>query len=448
MKRKSIPLLKQWANSTDHKPLIIRGARQVGKTHLVKEFAEDSIKTGIFTSFIAINFEEEPKYQACFETFNPQEILDGLSFLTHQAIEPGKSLLFLDEIQACPKALTALRYFREKMPTLHIIATGSLLEFVLEHEEISMPVGRVQYLYLYPCTFDEYLEASQPKNFLKLQEYSLVTPPSSVIHEALLAEFKKFMIVGGMPEALNHYLTHQELHQVQLIQNSILQTYRDDFGKYATRAEHASLQMLYDKAPGLVGTQISYSKIDPDTRSRELKRAIQLLEYAGLVKRILSTSATGLPLARTVNEKKFKLHFLDIGLTQRASGLSAELLLQQGHQKLNDGPLAEQVVGQLLLANQDPYVAGPLYFWARDKVGSQAEVDFVLNIEGNIIPVEVKSSRSGRLKSMQIFLSERQLPLGIKISTAPLSYENNILNVPFYLISQLERLVKTSPQAT
>ncbi len=438
MKRKASEFLSQWALEKNRKPLLIRGARQVGKTYLVEDLAKK------FESFVLIDFELEPKYKACFESLHPQEIIDGIAFLNHQMITPGKTLLFLDEIQACPKALTALRYFREKMPELHVIAAGSLLEFAIQHEAISMPVGRIEYLYLYPCTFEEYLEAMEPRNVALLSQLNLQNKPSSVIHEALLASFKTYMITGGMPEALQTYLTEKDLYKVQRVQNMILQTYRDDFGKYATKAQHPHLQMIYDKAPGLVGSQVTFSKIDPDSRSRDLKKAIQLLEYAGLVKQIFASAGSGLPLASTVNDKKFKLQFLDIGLMQRASGLPADFLLSSGMHKLNEGALAEQVVGQLLLAHQDSCSAGLLYFWARDYQNSQAEVDFLMNLEGRILPIEVKSSPNGRLKSLKIFLEERSLPLGIKISAAPLSYEAPVLNVPFYLIGQLRRILKES----
>lgn len=437
IKRNILKTLEIWAKSSDHKPLLIRGARQVGKTHAVETLATS------FKSFVSINFELQPKYQACFDELDPNVITASIALLEGQEIKEGETLLFLDEVQVCPKAITALRYFREMMPGLHVIAAGSLLEFVLQHESISMPVGRIEYLYIYPCTFTEFLENVAPSSSVKLLEKAtLDNPLPAVIHEAMLGYFKTYMVIGGMPEAISHYIKNKDLYAVQRVQNAILQTYRDDFGKYATLAKHKYLQRVYSQVPGMIGEQVSYHKIDPESRSRDLKEAIQLLEYAGLLKRVLYTAASGLNLITTTNEKKFKLTFLDVGLVQRATGISVELLLAQDFKKLNDGALAEQVVGQLLLSEQDPYTTPELFFWARDAKNSQAELDFIVNNGGQIIPIEVKSGPNGKLKSLMAFLKERNLPLGIKISSAALSYDSPVLNIPFYLVGELDRLLE------
>lgn len=237
------------------------------------------------------------------------------------------------------------------------------------------------------------------------------------------------------------YLQNQDLYRVQRIQNSILQTYRDDFAKYANRVQHKYLQVVYDQAAMMLGQRISFSKMDADFRSRDLKEAITMLEYAGVVKRIYATSASGLPLSATLNEKKFKLHFLDVGLAQRKTGLDAALLMSHDIMQLNQGALAEQVVAEELLAYQDPFIAGELFFWARDAKSASAEVDFVVNMGGHIIPIEVKSGSLGHLKSLHRFLEERALPLGVRICNAPLSRQGKIITVPFYLLNQLPRLV-------
>lgn len=441
MERRILKTLLDWKAAKDRKPLLLRGARQVGKTYIVEELGKH------FSSFVSINLEAEPKYQACFNDLQPENIINHVSLMKQTAIIPSETLLFIDEIQAYPKAIEALRYFREKMPELHVIAAGSLLEFVLHQEKISMPVGRIEYLFMHPCTFDEFLQSISPhKTIEQLENCSLENPISQITHDELLDLFKAYTIVGGMPEALSAYQISRQLYDVQRIQRSILQTYRDDFGKYASQANLQYLQTVFDKTPGMVGSQIRYHKIDPEFRSRELKKAIQLLEYAGVIKRIVSTSASGLPLITTANEKKFKLQFLDIGLVQCASEISLETLQKQVHQ-LNNGSLAEQVVGQLLLAYRDPFISPNLFYWARDAKSSTAEVDFVINIDGHILPIEVKSGQTGHLKSLHLFLNEKDSPFGIKISTAPLSYEKQVLNIPFYLINQLPRLVNLSISA-
>ena len=220
------------------------------------------------------------------------------------------------------------------------------------------------------------------------------------------------MVIGGMPEAIATYQQAQQIYDVQRVQQAILQTYKDDFGKYASQVNMRYLQRVFDKVPGLVGSQIKYNKIDADFRFRELKQAIQMLEYAGIIKKVVATSATGLPLITTANEKKFKLQFLDIGLVQRACEVGMTLLLLD-LKVLNEGGMLEQVIGQSILAYGDPYQAPHLFFWARDAKSSSAEVDFVLNIAGKIIPVVVKAGGHGHLKSLYLFLKERSLPFGV-----------------------------------
>ena len=437
MYRTILARLQQWVKSSKRKPLLLRGARQVGKTFIVDELAK------MFKHFVAINFERDSEYKRCFQSLRPEEIINSIALIKGIPIIPGETLLFFDEIQACPAAIQALRYFKEDMPELHVIGAGSLLEFALQQENISIPVGRIEYLYMYPCSFDEFLLNSGNQALLEeLANVNVEKSVSDAVHHHLLKLFREYMVVGGMPEAMQTYLESKDLYQVQRVQNSILQTYRDDFGKYANVAQQKYLQTVYDKVPGIIGNQVSYQKIDPEFRSRELKNAISLLEHAGVLKRIVATTASGLPLSATLQEKKFKLLFLDIGLVQCKSGLNSSALLNDDIMKLNAGALAEQAVGQELLVYQDAFSPGELYFWTRDKKNSHAEVDYMLNIEGKIVPLEVKSSEAGHLKSLHLFLTEQKRPLGIKVSTAPLSKKDSILNVPVYLISKIADLCK------
>ncbi len=335
-----------------------------------------------------------------------------------------------------------MRYFKEKCPTLHVIGAGSLLEFALREKNISMPVGRVQYCYLRPLSFTEYLNATSNQKLAEfLNTTTLQSGIPTAIHETALKLVREYMIIGGMPMVVAGYIEGQPLRECQEYQTIILRTYSDDFAKYASTSRHKYLQQVYNQTPGLVGEQIKYVKISPDMESRYLKDAISDLNKAGVISSIYSTSAVGLPLLTHINEKKFKLLFLDIGILKRATRLDMELLFSEDLMLLNRGALAEQFVGQELLAYQDPHDQPHLYYWSREEKGSTAEVDYVINIDSKIIPIEVKSGKTGSLKSLHLFLKEKELPLGVRISAKELSKHQNILSIPLYMIYQLPRLI-------
>jgi predicted AAA+ superfamily ATPase len=429
--------LIHWKSQANHLPLLLRGARQVGKSYLVEKFGQAH-----FENILTINFELQPELIHCFTTLDPQEILASLKILTKQPIEPGRTLLFLDEIQDCPNAIRALRYFKEKLPELHVIGAGSLLEFTINQEDFRMPVGRVQSLYLKPLSFKEYLTASGYQDLRSFLENStLQTNINSAIHQKLLKLIREYMILGGMPAVLQEFFSSQDWQQCQNIQSLLLNTYRNDFGKYASRIEIKYLQRLFEKVPGLIAQHFKYNKVDPDMRSREIKQALYLLQLAGLVYPVYATAASGLPLASVINEKKFKVLFLDVGLIMRSNQLDATMLMREDLILLNRGVLAEQFVGQELLAYSNYFEEGNLYFWSREQKSSTAEVDFVTHAHTQIIPIEVKAGSTGRLKSIQIFMEEKQVPLGIHISLQPLGLHKNILSLPLYMIGELQRLV-------
>ncbi len=432
--------LVKWKVSEPHLPLLLRGARQVGKTHLVRELARQH-----FNNLVEINFEKESKYKACFDSFDPVSILNSIALMKQQDIKAGGTLLFLDEIQACPNAITALRYFKEEMPKLHVIGAGSLLEFAINSDAISMPVGRVQYIYLKPLSFKEYLNASGNHRYVDfISNITLASPVPEVIHNDLLRLVREYMVIGGMPMVVDSYIKNKELLTSQRYQTVILDTYRDDFAKYATKANHVHLEKVFDKAPGLVGQQIKYSTIDAETRSREIKSAIEKLNQAGIIFPCYSSMASGLPLHTYINERKFKLIFLDVGLVNRITRLEIELLLREDIMLLNRGSIAEQFVGQELLAYQDCYEKAEIFYWSREQKNSNAEIDYLINFGSRIIPIEVKSGTTGRLKSLQIFLNEKNCPLGVRISERPLIMNDKILSVPFYILSELKRLIHIS----
>ena len=318
IKRQIIKELISWADAPHHLPLLLRGARQVGKTFVIEQLAASR-----FSHFININFELEPEYCHCFESLKPEDIINSIQMLCRQKIIPGITLLFLDEIQNCPRAIMALRYFKEQMPNLHVIGAGSLLEFALNDEDFSMPVGRVQFIYLKPLSFQEFLQAQDFDDLLAAtKNCTLAKPLPLIVHQKLLKLTHEYLITGGMPAAIQSYLETRDFLQTQRMQTVIMSTYRNDFGKYAKLSQHKYLLKIFTQAPGLVGQQIKYSRIDPEMRSRDLKQAIENLTQAGIIQPVFATSASGLPLSALVSEKKFKLLFLDVGLLNRNAGVA------------------------------------------------------------------------------------------------------------------------------
>ena len=438
MKRFLEDALLRWKTSKQRCPLLLRGARQVGKTYLVEAFARIH-----FDEIIVINFEKKPEYAQCFTTFEVKDILQKISAYQGRVIESGKTLLFLDEIQTCPRAIQALRYFKEEMPELHVIAAGSLLEFALQEPGFKMPVGRVQYLYLKPLSFMEYLQATQKYMWIDMiREATLAKPIPDILHEALLNEVKVYMMLGGMPAVINHVMDEGITGAFQQTQHQILETYVDDFSKYASMAKQVHLKTVFDQLSGLIGQQTKYHKINPDVHSRFLKEAINCLELAGVIYRIYATAASGLPLNAQINFSKYKLFFLDVGLLAAKSGLLATVLMSKNILLVNRGEMAEQFVCQELLAYQLSYKKADLQYWIREQKSSQAEVDFVMQYGDQIIPIEVKAGAIGRLKSLQVMMQEKHLSVGLRVSQLPLSFDKDkrILSLPLYMLHEIERL--------
>ena len=430
--------LVKWKNQKNRLPLLVRGARQVGKTYVIEQFGSEH-----FEQIVTINFELNPEMVRCFLSLEPQEIIDTIFLLTHQKIEPGKTLLFLDEIQDCPNAIRALRYFKEKMPDLHVIGAGSLLEFTLNDADFRMPVGRVQSIYLKPLSFKEYLVGRGDTQLREwIEKINLNSKVETVVHERLLKLVQEYMVLGGMPAVLQSYFTEHDTGQCMNIQTALLHTYRQDFGKYANKSDHRFLQRIFERVPGLIGETFKYSKVDPEMRSRDLKEALYLLQKAGLIYPVYSTSAAGVPLASLINEKKFKVLFVDIGLVTRAGKLDAELLLNQDVLLVNRGMLAEQFVGQELLAYASRFDDESLYFWAREERSSMAEVDFVTTVGAKIIPIEVKAGTTGHLKSLKMFVEEKKSIVGVRLSQHPLSLLDGVLSLPLYMVGEVSRLVE------
>ena len=401
MERQIDAKLVEWKKSEFRKPLVIRGARQVGKTYSVSRFGENHFET-----FIKLDFERDRTIHKIFNgDLSAKRLVSELEIHANTMITPGKTLLFFDEIQECERALLSLRYFYEEIPELHVIAAGSMLEFTLG--SISFPVGRVSFEWMRPMTFYEFLKASDRKILAdKLPCISNFKPISQVAHLKILEQLKLYFLMGGMPEAVKRYCRTGSLTQSFVVHEEIYQSYLQSLVKYNQRADIDSLDHLLRSLPSHVGSQIKYTLLDPDRRIEKTKRSLQLLERALLCHIIRSSNAEGLPLNAGASSKIMKPLFLDLGLMQYHCGIHpSDILNEKDLSRVYKGALAEQFVGQELLA------AGgsenfKLFYWSRAKKSSSAEVDYLYVKNGRIFPIEVKSGPAGKLKSLHIFLDE------------------------------------------
>jgi len=290
--------------------LVIRGARQVGKSYLVQMFAKKE-----FVQLIEINFEDEPEISSYFETTDPKETLMLLEVHFHRDIKIGETLLFLDEIQAAPQVFAKLRYFYEKLPQLHIIAAGSLLEFVLEKHNFSMPVGRIEYLHLGPMSFNEFLLANNEQKLLNyLNTYQLDQQMPEGFHLRLIRLFKTYLITGGMPESISTFLEYKNYETVDKIKTNLINTYTNDFSKYGNKLDILQVLTVFKSLPKIVGNKVKYVNISRDYRASDLARVLHMFELARICYRVCHSSSFGIPVDASVNRKKFKLLFLDVGL--------------------------------------------------------------------------------------------------------------------------------------
>lgn len=438
MKRSMEEELKRWKTEPLRMPLIIRGARQVGKSFLIEKFGKDN-----FAQTVTINFELKPTLKDCFRDLDPKKIIRDLELTLKIQIHPGTTLLFLDEIQFCPEAITSLRYFKELMGDLHVIAAGSLLEFALVDKNISFPVGRVQSIYMRPLSFLEFLSVMDERRLIDfILDFEWTTQIGQAVHGRFMELVKFYFFIGGMPGAIAKYQATNSLQECQNYLITLIDLYRADMAKYATKTQYHYLQILFDRAPKSIGLRFKYAFIDPDVKSRDLQRALDQLTWAGLLNPILATSAGGMPLQAQVKSKVQKLLYLDIGMLQTALKVDPLLFFREDLTLIHSGALAEQFVGQELTAYANLHERMQLYFWEREK-GSAAEVDYVLSVGRHIIPIEVKAGPTGKLRSMNIFLEEKKSPFGIRICSSTPKKSRPISTLPFYLVSQLQRLCST-----
>ncbi|MCK5525184.1 MAG: ATP-binding protein [Thiomargarita sp.] len=449
MYRQQLSYLTEWLKVKNHKPIVIRGARQVGKSTLVRLLSERCD-----LNLIELNFERNPELACLFKSHEPHKIIQLISLQTGKTIQPGYTLLFLDEIQGAAEAIVALRYFYEELPELHIIAAGSLLEFTLSQAAFSMPVGRIEYLHLGPMTFAEFLLAVGEQNladFIKNYKINEEIP----IHDKLMELVKIYFITGGMPESIKAYVEDRTFQSSEKVKQSILSTYRDDFGKYALITKHDLIRKLFNKIPTMIGHKFKYSHISRDIKSVHIAAALDQLHLARVTWKVYHTSANGVPLGAEQNDRFFKLLFLDIGLVNTCLGLNYLNLMEVDELDfVNNGNLAEQFIGQHLLYPVKSYEEPNLYYWTREKKSSSAELDYVISLGQQIIPIEVKAGKTGQLKSLHLFMKEKKRHLAVRFNSAQPSQIDTstkqpdgstlhfkFLSLPLYMVGELNRFL-------
>jgi len=418
--------LEDRKTSPGRKPLIVRGARQVGKTFTIKDFGKKSFEGKIHV----VDFEKHPDWFGIFEiNLDPVRIINELEILLNTKITPGEDLLFFDEIQASPRAIMSLRYFYEELPALHVIAAGSLLEFALK--DISFPVGRVHLMNMAPMNFYEFLMATGRD---KAAEFLLAEPAllPDAVHALLIESLRQYMFVGGMPECVEVWRNTQSLVDVFEIQSDLVETYRQDFSKYAPYTDKRSLNHALSTVAKNVGHQIKYTNISDEFTGPTNKKAFDLLLMARVVHKIGAASVASLPLGASVSERKFKAVLVDIGLMRTLNDLPANIEYSKNDLlQMYNGALAEHFAGQELISSG----AENLYYWSRDAKSSSAEVDYLIVKNSKIYPVEIKGGAAGKLRSMHLLLQEYpHIEQGYVLSLAPFGKlpEQKLTFLPLY----------------
>ena len=425
MERKIYKELLAWKNSTDRKPLILQGARQVGKTYIVNYFAGKEYSNSVYC-----NFEKDDGLPDFFKDLTPEKIIRKLSLYKRKEIFQENTLIIFDEIQACPEAITSLKYFNEEANGYHIIALGSLLGVSVNRGNFSFPVGKVQFMTLYPLDFEEYLMARGEDGLIELirECYERNTPLDSAFHERALEYYKEYLFVGGMPEAVEEYGKNHNPELVRIIQQTILESYQNDMGKYNRQSEIPKTRIVYKN----ISTQLAkenrkfqYKSIKQGGRASEFENAIEWLCLAGIASQNYRIEQIMLPLNAYCSLTDFKFYMNDVGLCGASQDIHYEDIM--GENPLLDnfkGGLTENYVFNQLTEN-----GLSLYYWTS---GCQAEVDFITRIGEDIIPIEVKAKVNNRARSLVVYVERYKPSYAIRISQKNFGFENGMKSVPLY----------------
>ncbi len=434
MERRLFAQLEAWKSKAKRKPLILMGARQVGKTFLLQQFAREK-----YHNFIYLNFENTPNLKKLFtETLKPLDLLQNIGIESNVPIHPEKTLIILDEIQECPQALNSLKYFCELANEYHICAAGSLLGVKLINTQ-GFPVGKVDFLHLYPLGFFEFLQAvGEQELYEYLEHYQSITPLSMFLHDKLLRLFKVYLFVGGMPEAVVHYIDSKNFQEIRNIHQAILQAYSLDFSKHSPKDQLMKINQIWNSIPGQLSKEnrkFIYSVIRSGARAREYELALQWLLEAGLIHKVYNVSSPKLPLEGYANFDFFKIYLLDIGLLGAMTHLSPKTMMD-GNDLFQEfrGALIENYVAQELIRHQQN-----LYYWTSE---GKAELDFLLQQDDVIYPLEVKLGNSGKKKSLRVYDEKYHPKLQVRTSPMNLKKDGKLLNCPLYLLGRIERFIQ------
>ena len=434
--------LVSWKTASNRKPLILRGARQVGKTTLIKEFSKS------YKHSILLNLEK-PEHLQFFEMYtNVTTILESLLLTNNiESSEIGNTLLFIDEIQESPKTIQLLRYFYEEIPELHVIAAGSLLEFAI-HKVENFPVGRVEFLYLFPLNFKEYLSATGNKMILEQLENVPIKP---VAHPILLKLFNQYAIIGGMPEVVKTYINTQSISNLPRVYESIWETYKGDVEKYTTNTtERNVIKHIMSTAYLYLDQRIKFQNFgNSNYRSREVGEAMRNLDAAKIIQLIYPTTQVEVPIIPDF-KKSPRLQFLDTGIVNHTLGIQAELLGLTDLSNSYKGAIIPHLVTQEL-QSLNSFINTKPNFWVREKSQSTAEVDLVIQHQGKIIPIEIKSGSEGTLKSLHQFIERTNHPFAVRVYAGEFLIEQQntpngvpylLMNLPYYIVTKLPEYLK------
>ena len=411
--------LKEWAERPVHKPVLLRGARQVGKSTAVRHLGES------FKYFVEINLEKQPDYIELFKKdLDVKRIVPQMAAMSGTPIIANETLLFIDEIQESQEAIMALRYFKEDMPNLHVVAAGSLLEFVLD-DIPTFGVGRIHSMYMFPMTFDEFLQANGEQLLLDARRQANADSPlPTPLHDKLVGLVRTFMLVGGMPESVAKWAETHDYLQCQEVQDDIIIGYESDFPKYKKKIAPQLLAATMRSAATQVTNKFVYAQVPGNNKTADVKKALDLLIKAGIVIPVTHTDANGLPLGDEADESYRKLLLLDTGLMLRllnmtmgnTSTITTHILTATAADLVNKGPMAEMLAGLELLHYRSPNLRHDLFYWVRQAKNSLAEIDYLLSRDMQVLPLEVKAGVQGGMKSLWDFMRDKKLSQAIRCS--------------------------------
>ena len=440
-RRIALENLREWALKAERKPLVLRGARQVGKTTLVEMFAAD------FDHYIYLNLEEKDNAELFATDSTFDDLLAGIFFKAKLPVDSPRTLIFIDEIQTEPKAVQVLRYFYEKRPDLYVIAAGSLLESLMGRH-ISFPVGRVEYMALHPCTFVEFLSAIGEE--MLVSQVEKVAVPQS-LHSYTLDLFKKYMIIGGLPEVVANYAQYHDMVRLSDVFNALLSGYRDDVEKYAdNRKEQDSIRYILNYGWTSAGHRIQFAKFTNSSfKSADVSNAFRTLEKTLLLELVYPLTSTSFPILPDL-KKSPKLLWLDTGLVNYVAGMQEELLFTTDSDELWNGDIAEHIVAQELLGSTTTFGEKRL-FWVRDARNSQAEVDFVIHYKSHLLPIAVKTGANSKLRSLHLFMEESKENIALRLWNGPMTSDVitrsdgrpfTLYTIPLYYAGHLHTLMQ------